>query len=68
MYIAPSSDHILLNINMPLIDSKEVFFSSDVWSENAALFERMMEIHSNPPILYYGFKEEKEREKTIYYN
>ena len=28
---------------------------SDVWSENAALFERLMEIHSNPPILYYGF-------------
>ena len=29
---------------------------SDVWSENAALFERLMEIYSNPPILYYGFK------------
>ena len=29
---------------------------SDVWSENAELFERLMEIHSNPPILYYGFK------------
>ena len=28
---------------------------SDVWSENAARFERLMEIHSNPPILYYGF-------------
>ena len=28
---------------------------SDVWSENATLFERLMEIHSNPPILYYGF-------------
>ena len=26
---------------------------SDVWSENAALFERFMEIHSNPPILPY---------------
>ena len=22
---------------------------------NAALFERLMEINSNPPILYYGF-------------
>ena len=22
----------------------------DVWSENAALFERLMEFHSNPPI------------------
>ena len=29
---------------------------SDVWSENAALFERLMKIHLNPPILYYGFK------------
>ena len=29
----------------------------DVWRENAALFERFMEIYSNPPILhvYYGF-------------
>ena len=27
---------------------------SGVWSENTALFERLMEIHSNP-ILYYGF-------------
>ena len=26
-----------------------------LWSENAALFERLMKIHSNPPILYYGF-------------
>ena len=25
------------------------------WSENATLFERLMEIHSDPPILYYGF-------------
>ena len=24
----------------------------DVWSETAALFERLMEIHSNPPILH----------------
>ena len=28
---------------------------SDAWSENAALFERLMEIHSNPPILYYMY-------------
>ena len=28
---------------------------SDVWSENAALLERLMEIHSNPPITYNGF-------------
>ena len=26
---------------------------SDIWSENTALFVRLMEIHSNPPILYY---------------
>ena len=26
---------------------------SHVWSEYAALFERLMEIHSNPPILYW---------------
>ena len=32
---------------------------SDVWSENAALFERLMEIHSNPPKPYYGFNEKK---------
>ena len=25
------------------------------WSENAAIFERLMEIHANPSILYYGF-------------
>ena len=25
-------------------------------SENTALFERLMEIHSNSPKLYYGFK------------
>ena len=28
---------------------------SNVWSENTALFERLMEIHSNSPKLYYGF-------------
>ena len=26
---------------------------SDVWSDHTALFERVIEIHSNPPILYY---------------
>ena len=30
---------------------------SEVWSENAALFERLIVIQSNPPILYYGFKQ-----------
>ena len=28
---------------------------SNVWSENTALFKRLMEIHSNSPKLYYGF-------------
>ena len=28
---------------------------SDVWSENGALLERLIQIHSNPPILYHGF-------------
>ena len=42
---------------------------SDVWSENAALFERLMEIHSNPPILYYGFKKKHSyKEKKIIRN
>ena len=27
-------------------------------NENAALFKRLMKIHSNPPILYNGFKKE----------
>ena len=27
---------------------------SNVWSENTALFERLMEIHSDSPNLYYG--------------
>ena len=56
MYIAPSSGHISLNLNMLfkfILRSLRLF--SDVWSENATLFERLMEIHSNPPILYYGF-------------
>ena len=60
MYIAPSRDHILLNLNMlfKLIIRRSEF--SDVWNENAALVKRLMEIHSNPPILYmyYGFKGE----------
>ena len=28
---------------------------SDVWSENDALFKRLMKIHWNPPIQYFGF-------------
>ena len=26
-----------------------------VWGETVVLFERLVEIHSNPPIVYYGF-------------
>ena len=31
----------------------------DVWSEDGAVFERLMNIHSNPPILYtlFGHKD-----------
>ena len=32
---------------------------SNVWRENAALFKRLMKIHSNPPILYYGFNNDR---------
>ena len=54
MYIAPSSGHILLNLNLPFkLILKRFEVVSDVWSENVALFERLMEIHSNPPILHY---------------
>ena len=54
MYIAPSSGHTSLNFIMPF---KLILRRFDVvWSENAALSERLMEIHSNPPILYYGYK------------
>ena len=52
--ITPSCGHISLNFDMPfklILRRFEVF--SDVWSENAVVFERLIEIHSNPP--YYGF-------------
>ena len=35
---------------------------SNIWSENTALFERLMEIHSNSPKLYYGFNNVSIRE------
>ena len=56
MYIAPSSGHISLYVNMPftlILRRFEVVFWCLEWE--AALFERLMEIHSNPPMLYYGF-------------
>ena len=54
MYIAPSSGHSLLTLNMTLkviLRKFEVF-----WCENYALFKKLMKLHSNPPILYHGFK------------
>ena len=61
MYIAPSSGHVLLNLNLPFkLILRRFRLFSDIWSaalsENAALFKRPMEIHSNPLILYNGFK------------
>ena len=37
-------------------------------SENAVLFERLMEIHSNPPILYYGFNNRPHYKKVPLHN
>ena len=54
MYIVPSSGHALLNLNLPFFNwflGLRLF--SDVWSENDELFERLIEIYSNPPIQYY---------------
>ena len=45
MYIAPSSGHEVLNRNLPFeLILRRLRLFSDVWSENAALFERLMEI------------------------
>ena len=66
MYIAPSSDHEWLNLNLPfklILMRFEIAFY--VWNKNVALFKGLMEIHSNPPspILYYGFKNVTERQQ-----
>ena len=37
---------------------------SNVWSENTAVFERLMEIHSNSQKLYYGFNNMMQRYKN----
>ena len=59
MYITPSSGHELMNLDLPFkLILRRFEVVSDIWSENAALSERLIEIHSNPPILYYGFKGE----------
>ena len=39
---------------------------SNVWSENTALFERLMEIHFNSPKLYYGFKHDIYKYCSLY--
>ena len=54
MYIALSCDHSLLTLILPFEAILRKF--SGVWSENGALFKRLMKIHWNPPILYYGSK------------
>ena len=66
MYIAPSSGHEWLNCSLPfklILRRFEVVFLG--LSENAALFERLVKIHSNPPILYYGFNLILQRKKKI---
>ena len=44
MYIAPSSGHEWFNLLNWFLGDLRLF--SDVWSENAALVERLMTIHS----------------------
>ena len=43
MYIAPSIDHSLLTFKLPKVKvikiRFEIFSSSDVWNENAAVFK-----------------------------
>ena len=66
MYIAPSSDHLLLILNVPFkVILRKLRLFSDVWSENIALFKKVMTIHSNPqyvpekrkPIIQVKFSE-----------
>ena len=66
MYIAPSSGHEWLNCNLPfklILRRFGVVFLG--LSENAALFERLVKIHSNAPILYYGFNFILQRKQKI---
>ena len=54
--IAPSSGRSLLNLSVHYkVILRRFEVVSDVWSENAALFKRLMKIHLNSPILYHGF-------------
>ena len=58
MFIAPSSDYQLLTLNQPfkvILRKFEVVF----WCSRVRMmyfFKRLMNIHSNQPILYYGFR------------
>ena len=57
IYIAPSGDHSLLTVILPfyvVLGKFEVV--SDVWCEKDALLNILMELHTNQPIQYYGFK------------
>ena len=52
IHVAPSSDRSLLNLNVPFkLILRRIGDVTDVWSENAALFIRLMKIHSNPLVL-----------------
>ena len=56
MYIAPSSViHCWTSMCLLNWFQGVMRLFSDVWSENAALFKRLMKLYSNPPIVYYGF-------------
>ena len=58
MYIAPSSGHILLNLNIPFkfILGRFEFFFLISGVRMLYFFEILVEIYSNPPILWFGFK------------
>ena len=59
--ISPTSGHsLLLQTSICLLKwfygGGGLRLFSDVRSETAALFKRLIKTHLNPPILYYGFK------------
>ena len=58
MYIAPSSDYQLLTLNQAFKVILRKFWGR-FWCSRVRMmyfFKRLMNIHSNQPILYYGFK------------
>ena len=48
IHVAPSSGCLLVLFKLNL---KMFQWFSDVWSENAPLLKRLIQMHSNPPIL-----------------